>query len=133
MARLQEIMEAEPGIEDDDRTDTSIDHVGGSIRFENVSFGYGAADDVLNDISFDVKAGQMLAIVGRTGSGKSTLISMIPRLLDPDSGTVYVGRHDARTVPLEALRASVGFVPQDVFLFNDSIANNISFWQLRSC
>lgn len=127
MARLQEIMDARPGIADDARTDESIERVGGSIRFDNVSFGYGDGEDVLEEISFSLDEGQMLAIVGRTGSGKSTLISMIPRLLDPRSGTVYVGGKDVTTVPIDVLRAAVGFVPQDVFLFNDSIANNISF------
>ena len=127
MVRLQEILDADPEIADNDVTDNSIEKIKGTIQFENVSFGYGEGDDVLTDISFQIEAGKVLAIVGRTGSGKSTLIAMIPRLLDPRTGTVYIGGHDARTIPIATLRNSIGYVPQDVFLFNDSIANNISF------
>ncbi|PSQ80946.1 MAG: hypothetical protein BRD46_03220 [Bacteroidetes bacterium QS_8_68_15] len=72
----------------------------------------------------------MLGVVGRTGAGKSTLVEMIPRLLDPSEGRVRVGGRDAREVPLGTLRKSVGYVQQDVFLFSDTIAGNIAFGQL---
>lgn len=81
----------------------------------------------LEDISFQIEAGQMLAIVGRTGSGKSTLVEMIPRLIEPDEGTVRVDGRDVREIPLDVLRSAIGYVPQDVFLFSDSIRQNIAF------
>ncbi|MGI9173705.1 MAG: ABC transporter ATP-binding protein, partial [Rhodothermales bacterium] len=81
-------------------------------------------------ISFDVRAGSTLAIVGRTGSGKSTLVRMIPRLLEPTSGDVRVDGRDVQTVPVDVLRRSIGYVPQEVFLFSDTVADNIAFGEL---
>ncbi|PSQ90409.1 MAG: ABC transporter ATP-binding protein, partial [Bacteroidetes bacterium QS_4_64_154] len=71
-----------------------------------------------------------LAVVGRTGSGKSTLVRMIPRLLEPDAGAVQIDGHDLQSIPLETLRENMGYVPQDVFLFSDTVANNIAFGDL---
>src|SRR5690606_39188128 len=110
------------------RTITKID---GRITFEGVAFRYhDVGPDVLEDISFDVPAGATLAIVGRTGSGKSTLVEMIPRLIDATAGQVRIDGRDVRTVPLDVLRGSVGYVPQEVFLFSDSVAGNIAFGRL---
>jgi ATP-binding cassette, subfamily B, multidrug efflux pump len=99
-----------------------------AIRFEHVSFGYGAGGrEVLHDINLEIKDGETLAIVGSTGSGKTTLISLILRLYDPTQGVVSIGGHDVREIPLEALRAMVGLVPQDIFLFSETIRENIAF------
>jgi ATP-binding cassette subfamily B protein len=99
-----------------------------AIRFEHVSFGYTAGGrEVLHDINLEIKDGETLAIVGSTGSGKTTLISLILRLYDPTQGVVSVGGHDVREIPLEALRAMVGLVPQDIFLFSETIRENIAF------
>jgi ATP-binding cassette subfamily B protein len=101
-----------------------------SIRFEDVTFSYGRDGvhrDVLAHISFEVKDGETVAIVGPTGSGKTTLISLILRLYDATGGRVLVGGRDVREIPLRELRAMIGLVPQDIFLFSETIRENISF------
>ncbi|NND72298.1 MAG: ABC transporter ATP-binding protein [Rhodothermales bacterium] len=132
MSRLQEILDSEPDVTDGSQTDTSIDRVDGRIRFSDVNFSYKDGQNVLSDIRFELDAGQMLAIVGRTGAGKSTLVSLIPRLMDPTGGTVYIGGKDARTIPIAVLRKAIGYVPQEVFLFNESIDNNIRFGDIEA-
>lgn len=141
MKRLGDVFDAEPeiagppaatdGSADDGSPDGSAVAVRGDIEFENVSYRYPATDqDVLTDLSFRVPAGTTLAIVGRTGSGKTTLMELIPRLIDPRRGRVLIDGRDARTWPLDALRAGLGYVPQDVFLFSDTIGNNIRFGRM---
>jgi len=128
MERLSKILDADPSIVDGEETDTKIEKITGAIRFEKVTYRYdedGVA--VLKNIDFDVRAGTTLAIVGRTGSGKTTLVEMIPRLLDPSEGTILIDGHDVKTIPVDVLRRSIGYVPQEVFLFSDTIANNIAF------
>jgi ATP-binding cassette subfamily B protein len=100
-----------------------------SIEFHNVSFAYsgGGGREVLRNINLKINDGETLAIIGPTGSGKTTLISLILRLYDPTRGEVRVGGRDARDVPLEILRAMVGLVPQDIFLFSETIRENIAF------
>jgi len=100
-----------------------------AIELEDVSFAYGAGGgrEVLRHINLHIKDGETLAIVGATGSGKTTLISLILRLYDPTSGVVKVGGQDVRDIPLERLRAMVGLVPQDIFLFSETIRENIAF------
>jgi ATP-binding cassette subfamily B protein len=129
--RLQKIVDTEPDIADTERTDPSITDIDGRITFENVWFQYeGESEAALKDVSFDLGADETLAVVGRTGSGKSTLVRMIPRLMDPDRGTVRIDGHDVREIPLDTLRSHLGYVPQDVFLFSDTVANNIAFGKL---
>ena len=100
----------------------------GSIRAEGVTFAYSEdAEPVLTDISFTVDAGTTLGILGRTGSGKSTLIKLIPRLLDPPPRTICIGDRDIRDYDLLRLRKSIAMIPQDTFLFSDSIKENIAF------
>ncbi|MFB2120205.1 ABC transporter ATP-binding protein [Parapedobacter sp. 2B3] len=100
----------------------------GHIQFEHVSFTYpDTGIQGLHDVSFEVKPGEVLAIVGKTGSGKSTLANLLLRMYDVQAGTIRVDGHDIRMLPLQAYRSQIGFVPQDVFLFSDSIANNIAF------
>lgn len=101
-----------------------------SIRFEKVSFSYagnGDRGDILKDVSFEIKDGETVAIVGPTGAGKTTLISLILRLYDVTRGRVLVGGCDVREIPLQELRDRVGLVPQDIFLFSESIRDNIAF------
>jgi ATP-binding cassette subfamily B protein len=129
--RLQKIVDTEPDIADTDRTDPSITDIEGRITFENVWFQYeGESEAALKNVSFDLRADETLAVVGRTGSGKSTLVRMIPRLMDPDRGTVRIDGRDVREIPLDTLRSHLGYVPQDVFLFSDTVANNIAFGKL---
>jgi ATP-binding cassette subfamily B protein len=129
--RLQKIMDTEPAIDDGPQTNPEIQSIEGSIRFEDVWYQYEGEDEpALRGVSFDLPADQTLAIVGRTGSGKSTLVRMIPRLLDPDQGRVRIDGHDVKTIPLDTVREHMGYVPQDVFLFSDTVANNIAFGEL---
>lgn len=131
VSRLQGILDTEPTIADSDDTDATIEDIKGGITFDHVTFRYeDDAAPALNDISFEIKAGSALAIVGRTGSGKSTLVEMMARLHDPTEGTVRIDGHDVRTIPLDVLRSSIGYVPQEVFLFSDTVANNIAFGML---
>jgi len=100
----------------------------GLIRFEDVSFTYpNSGIKAIKDISFEVKPGQSLAILGKTGSGKSTLIHLLTRQFDPNSGKIYIDNQDLRQLNLDDYRNQIGVVPQEVFLFSDTIANNIKF------
>jgi len=131
VARLQRILDTEPDIADGEATNETVTDLDGRVTFRNVSFSYDEEQvPALKGVSFDLLPDQTLAIVGRTGAGKSTLVEMIPRLLEATSGTVEVDGHDVRSIPLETLRADIGYVPQDVFLFSDTVANNIAFGKL---
>ncbi|MFK7847289.1 MAG: ABC transporter ATP-binding protein [Rhodothermales bacterium] len=131
MSRLSEILDTEPDINDSELTEASLTDVTGSIAFDGVSFKYNEEGPwVLDDVSFTIPAGATLAIVGRTGSGKSTLVEMVARLFDPTKGTVQIDGRDAREFPVQVLRSAIGYVPQEVFLFSDTVANNIAFGKL---
>jgi len=100
----------------------------GAIEIHDLTFTYpGAKAPVLSGISLRIEPGQTAALVGATGSGKSTLISLLPRLHEPPPGTVTIGGVDIREIPLDRLRAAIGFVPQEPFLFSDTIAENVAF------
>jgi len=101
--------------------------VRGEIEFEHVAFAYDVKDPVLQDVSFTIKPGQLVGIVGPTGSGKSTVFSMIPRFYDPVRGTVKIDGRDVRDFKLESLRQQVGYVLQETVLFHGTIAENIAF------
>jgi len=123
--RINEFLIIKPGIIS--KSDSPVE-VKGEIEFKNVSFTYqGGRVSSLTDIRFKILPGQSLAITGRTGSGKSTIASLILRIIDPTSGTVSVDGLDLKNINLYAYRAQTGFVPQEVFLFSDSVANNIAF------
>ena len=99
----------------------------GSVRFEDVSFAYDGAETVVRDIDLDVKPGQCVAIVGATGSGKSVLMSLIPRFYDPTAGRVLIDGIDARKLHVDDLRRNIGLVFQERFLFSNTVASNIAF------
>jgi subfamily B ATP-binding cassette protein MsbA len=100
---------------------------GAAIRFENVSFAYGGkSKDVLRNISLTIQPGQLVALVGRTGSGKTSLISLLLRFYDPTSGAIFIGDTDIRSVASKELRANIGVVTQETILFNDTIRANIA-------
>ncbi|MGH9415158.1 MAG: ABC transporter ATP-binding protein [Terriglobales bacterium] len=124
--RLQELLRQTPDIADGPQTDHSITSLRGEIEFRHLSFRYGDLQ-VLDDVSLHIPAGWTVALVGPTGSGKSTLVSLLPRLLEVPEGSLFVDGHPIRTIPLELLRRSIGWVPQETFLFSDSIRANIAF------
>ena len=101
--------------------------VQGEIVFEHVAFAYDVANPVLHDVSFTIKPGQLVGIVGPTGSGKSTVVSLLPRFYDPVKGTVRIDGHDVRDFKLKSLREQIGYVLQDTALFRGTIAENIAF------
>jgi ATP-binding cassette subfamily B protein len=124
MGRINAIFDAPVEIRDDDPLDVA--EIKGEVEFRSLTFGYGETK-VLHDIDLKVPAGTTVAIVGPTGSGKSTLVSLIPRLWDAPTGTLLVDGNDVGRIPLETLRGAVGFVPQESFLFSDSVRDNVAF------
>ena len=124
--RLFEILDYESPVEDS--TDAlPMARARGHVRFENVSFAYEGGGNVLTNISLDVPPGKVIALLGAPGSGKSSIVNMIPRFYDPTEGRVTVDGVDVRDVSLASLRRNVGMVQQDVFLFADSIRDNIAY------
>jgi ATP-binding cassette, subfamily B, bacterial len=101
--------------------------VRGDIRFDHVTFGYDADRPVLADVSFHVEPGQVAAFVGPSGAGKSTITQLVPRFYDPQNGTISIDDHDVRTLSLETLRAAIGIVTQETYLFHDTIAANLRY------
>lgn len=131
MSRLIDIFDAVPEVQDDERTNPALTAIQGRITFKNVSFRFEEEGAwALDKVSFDVPEGSTLAIVGRTGSGKTTLVEMIPRLLEPTEGQVLIDRRSIGEWPVETIRSSIGYVPQEVFLFSDTVANNIAFGRM---
>jgi ATP-binding cassette subfamily B protein len=128
MARLSKIMDTVPEIRDTELTDHRITVLDGEIEFRNVTFRHKeASSDTLKNINLQIPRGTTLAVVGYTGSGKSTFVNLIPRLYDVSEGQLLIDGKDVRTIPLEILRSNIGYVPQETFLFSDSIMENISY------
>jgi ATP-binding cassette subfamily B protein len=122
-ARLFEVLDAEPAIRDaPGARPLAVDD--GVLRFENVSFGYRAEEPVLRGVSFELRAGRTVGIVGPPGSGKSTIAQLVPRFYDVDSGRITIDGQDVRDVTLASLRASVSLVQQESFLFDTSVHHN---------
>ncbi len=126
MIRLNNIFDLKPEIMDDARTDKNLSYIEGSISIRNLSFSYSEESPaILKDISLELERGETLAIVGKTGCGKSTFIDLLTRIYNPPENTIYLGGNEIYTIPLKLLRKTVITVPQDIFLFSDTIANNI--------
>jgi ATP-binding cassette subfamily B protein len=126
MARINRILARRPAIVDPERPRVP-EPLRGALEFRDVCFRYpGTERWVLRDVSFRVPAGSMLAVVGGTGSGKSTLVSLLARLHDPTSGEILLDGVPIREIPLPRLRAAIGMVPQDAFLFSDTIRENLA-------
>lgn len=124
LQRLQEIWDAKPDIVDPAQPAATA--IRGDVEFRDVTFAYGPTV-VLQDISFSVPAGGSLAIVGHTGSGKSSLVNLVPRLFDATGGEVLIDGVDVRRYPLATLRRAVGYVPQETFLFSVPLRENVAF------
>ena len=124
MGRINALLDAPTEIRDDEPL--AVPEIRGDVEFRHLTFAY-RETTVLHDIDLRVPAGTTVAVVGPTGSGKSTLVSLIPRLYEAPPGTVLVDGHDVRRISLGALRGAVGFVPQETFLFSDTVEGNIAF------
>jgi ATP-binding cassette, subfamily B, multidrug efflux pump len=128
MKRLLKIFAEIDDVKDSAETDENIEHIEGEIEFNNVSFRYTPdSKDILKNISFRIRKGETLAIIGHTGSGKTSLINLIPRLFDVTSGEILIDKKSVRSIPKEILRKSMGVVSQETFLFSDTLTNNISY------
>jgi ATP-binding cassette subfamily B protein len=128
VVRIHELMTEKPTIDDAAALpELTAAPIAGSIELRNLSFAYVTGPEVLHNLSLEIPAGSSLAITGPTGSGKSTLVSLIPRLQDAEPGMVLIDGRPIREYPLEALRRAIGFVPQETFLFSDTIRENVAF------
>jgi len=127
LERINEVFDEIPEIKDS-KDKVNILKLKGKIVFKNVYFSYPKSKSwILEDISFRILPGEFLGITGPVGSGKTTLVSLIPRLFDISKGEIFIDDIQIKKIPLEVLRKNIGFVPQDSFLFSDTIANNIRF------
>jgi len=127
MGRLHQIVSIEPSIRDAGDV-PSINGIEGEIEFRDLTFTYGEArEPALKDINLHIESGQTVAIVGSVGSGKSTMMNLVTRLLDAEPGQVLIDGLPIREIPLGVLRSSIGYVPQETFLFSETIAENIAF------
>ena len=128
-ARFIEIMDTDPDIADV-KGARPLKNVNGDIAFKNVSFSYNGEIDVLKNVSINIKAGKKLALVGPSGGGKTTICHLIPRFYEPTEGVITIDGKDIKGVTLNSLRANIGIVQQDVFLFADTIRENIRYGRI---
>ncbi|UCH25869.1 MAG: ABC transporter ATP-binding protein [Trueperaceae bacterium] len=124
--RLKEILDTEPAIQDGPEADQSLRSVRGEIEFKNISLEMDGLK-ILDDVSFRIPQGESVGLTGRTGAGKTLIVSLITRLIEPSSGQILIDGRDIRTFPLHVLRRFIGLVPQEPFLFSDTIAENIAY------
>jgi ATP-binding cassette subfamily B multidrug efflux pump len=124
-ARINEFLQTKPEMDYPKQEQVSFNH---SIQFKNISYTYSGKNfPALNQISFEIKKGSTLAILGTTGSGKTTLIQLLLRLFDPTEGNIFIDGQNLKQIDLSKWKNKIGYVPQDVFLFSDTIENNIAF------
>ena len=127
LERIENILNEPVEIKDSEKT-VPLSSFDGSIEVKNLNFKYNGTNKyVLNNINFKVEKGQTLGIIGRTGSGKTTLVNLLLRIFDPSYKTIFIGGYDILDIPLNTLRKNIGYIPQDNFLFSDTISNNIDF------
>ena len=127
MGRIQAILNEKPEIFDGEQVKWGIKDIEGEIEFRDLNFAYPDGTPVLKDINLKIERGKTLAIVGGTGSGKSTLVNLIPRIRQAARGTVFVDGIDIQDIPLNVLRSNIGVVEQEPFLFSDYLQNNIAY------
>ena len=132
--RIFDILDIEADISDRDphtgRLLPDLPPIEGNVTFNHVSFAYDATSKVLEDVSFHILAGQRIALVGETGAGKTTIVSLVSRFYDPTEGAILIDNHDIRTVNLESLRSQMGIMLQDTFLFSTTVMENIRYGKL---
>ena len=127
LKRVSELLEAKINVQDKDDV-TDVDYIKGDIEFRNLTFRYPDADyDALENVSFSIKAGENVGIIGKTGSGKTTIVDLILRTYNVPDGTLFVDGYDVNSIPIKTVRKYSAYVPQDNFLFSDTIENNIAF------
>jgi ATP-binding cassette subfamily B protein len=127
--RIFEILDIDPDIKD--RAGSKpLPKIQGNVSFRNVTFGYDEGQQVLRDVSFDISAGQTIALVGSTGAGKTTIVNLISRFYEVTAGEVLIDGHDLNYVTLESIRSQIGLMPQDTFLFSTTIKENIRYGKL---
>lgn len=127
--RIFEILDTKPEITDQANV-TSLPNVQGDVKFEQVSFSYDENTPVLKDVSFHVKPGETIALVGPTGAGKTTIVNLISRFYDIQEGTIQIDGHDIKSVSIESLREQMGIMTQDNFLFSGTVKDNIRYGKL---
>jgi ATP-binding cassette subfamily B multidrug efflux pump len=127
LVRIDEILKQVPDIQDGARATESAPPIEGRVDFVDLSFSYPDGTRVLDGVSLSIPAGSSLAIVGPTGSGKSTLVNLIPRIYDSPAGAVLIDGRPIGDYPLATLREAIGFVPQETFLFSDTVGENVAF------
>jgi ATP-binding cassette subfamily B protein len=127
MQRISELLEAEVDVQDKDDV-YDVDFLGGEIEFKNLTFRYPGADyDALENVSFKIERGENVGIIGKTGSGKTTIVDLILRIYNVPDGSLFIDGHDVNRIPIKTVRKFSAYVPQDNFLFSDTIENNIAF------
>jgi ABC-type multidrug transport system fused ATPase/permease subunit len=124
--RIFNVLDTDEKVVDPPRAGT-IERFSHAIAYDHVSFSYNGTDPVLNDVCFEVKRGEVVAIVGPSGAGKSTLLDLLPRFYDPQQGRIVIDGADIRTLSLKSLRSLMGIVTQETYLFNDTIRSNIAY------
>lgn len=127
LKRISELLDAKPDVKDSDCVE-QVDHIRGDIEFRNLRFTYPDGDyDVLENVSFKINAGENVGIIGKTGSGKTTIVDLILRVYNVPENSLFIDGKDVNTIPIKTLRDFCAYVPQDNFLFSDTIENNIAF------
>ena len=128
MERLGKIFDTDPKIKDTEATDHRIQNIEGTIEFRGMTFTHmDSPRPTLQNIDLKIDKGMTVAVVGYTGSGKTTLVNLIPRLYDVTEGQLLIDGTDVRAIPLEILRSNIGYVPQETFLFSDTLTENIRY------
>ena len=127
LKRVSELLDSVPDVRDRDDVH-DVDHISGDIEFKSLTFRYPDADyDALADASFKINAGENVGIIGKTGAGKTTIVDLILRTYNVPDGTLFIDGHDVNSIPIRTVRKFAAYVPQDNFLFSDTIENNIAF------
>lgn len=124
--RVFEVLDTEPDVKDEAES-VAMPHINGSVTFENVSFGYDKARRVLENVSLDVKPGEMIGLVGHSGAGKTTIINLLSRFYDPTEGRIFIDGVEMKRIKVNDLRGQIGVVLQEPFLFPGTIAENIAY------